>query len=229
MGNIKIGTVELGSVPRIVAIIDEILPVDTVKGVQERGAALLEIRVDLIPAEFGAIIEYLDKLKGSIDIPLIGTIRETEGNRNKRLSIFERIIPYIAAIDIEIDSDINRDVIDKAKGKIIIVSEHNFEKTPSDEKLSEIVETAKDMGADIIKIAAMANREEDVTRLLEFTKKRSESLVTISMGEIGKRSRVEALKYGSLFTYAFVNKKAAPGQISLDEMVREFKVQYPDF
>ncbi|MFC1476372.1 type I 3-dehydroquinate dehydratase [Fibrobacterota bacterium] len=229
MGNIKIGNVELGKVPRVVAIINDIMPIDSVKGIQERGAALLEIRVDLFSADFDTIIEYLRKLKRSIEIPLIGTIRETEDNRDKRLSMFECLIPLIDAIDIEIDSDINHDVISKAEGKTKIVSEHNFEKTPSDDELSQIIETAKNFGADIIKIAAMANSKEDVTRLLDFTKTRSENLVTISMGEIGKQSRIEAPKFGSLFTYAFINEKVAPGQISFEEMVEEFKARYPDF
>ena len=162
-------------------------------------------------------------------MPLIGTIRETEDNRDKRLSMFECLIPLIDAIDIEIDSNINHDVISKAEGKIKIVSEHNFEKTPSDDELSQILGIAKNLGADIIKIAVMPNSREDVTRLLDFTKSRSENLVTISMGEIGKRSRIDAFKYGSLFTYGFINEEVAPGQTSLDEMVEEFKTFYPDF
>ena len=114
-------------------------------------------------------------------------------------------------------------------GKTVIVSEHNFEITPLNDELSQIIAIAKNLGADIIKIAAMANSREDVTRLLDFTKSRSENLVTISMGDLGKQSRIDAFKYGSLFTYGFINEEVAPGQISLDEMVEKFKAQYPDF
>lgn len=229
MGNIKIGNVELGNAPRIVAIVDDFIPAETVKGFKEKGAALLEIRVDLFSAEFDTILEYLEKLRKSVDIPIIGTIRETDENRDKRLSMFERIIPLVDSVDIEIDWDINHEVIKRASGKTIIISEHDFEKTPSNDESSQIIETAKDLGADIIKIAAMANKKEEVTRLLNFTKTRSENLVTISMGEIGKRSRIEAPLFGSLFTYAYVKERVAPGQISLEEMVEEFKALYPDF
>ena len=223
MGNVKIGNVELGKVPRIVAVINDCIPFDTLRISKAKGAALFEIRCDLFSADFNSIVDYAEELKSSIAVPLIGTIRETEGNRGKRLSMFERIIPFIDAIDIEIDSVISHDVISKAEGKTKIVSEHNFEKTPSDDELSQIIDVANNMGADIIKIAAMPNRGEDVTRLLDFTKLRSENLVTI------KRSRIDAFKYGSLFTYAFISEEVAPGQISLDEMVEEFRMLYPDF
>lgn len=229
MGNVKIGNVELGKVPRIVAVVNDFIPVETLKGCKEKGAVLFEIRFDLFSAEFDSIIKYVEELKNSIDAPIIGTIRETDGNRNKRMSMFERIIPLVDSIDIEIDAGINRDVIEKANEKTIIVSGHNFEKTPSNDELSQIIETAKDLGADIIKIAALANSKEDVTRLMDFTKTRSENLVTISMGEIGKHTRIEAPKFGSLFTYAFINEEVAPGQISLEEMVEELKALYPDF
>lgn len=229
MGNVKIGTVELGTVPRIVAVVDDVIPIEVLHGYREKGAALFELRFDLFTADFNSTIRYVEHVRNSLNAPFIGTLRETEENRIKRMSLFERIIPLIDSVDIEIDADINRKVIEKAKGKTIIVSEHDFEKTPSVDVMSQIVETAIDIGADIVKIAAMAESQEDVSRLMDFTKSRSENMVAISMGEIGKRSRIEGFKSGSLFTYAFITEEVAPGQISLDEMVEEFKARYPDF
>lgn len=228
MGNTLIGSVELGNIPRIVAIVDRFMPVDTVIGLKEMGADLLEIRLDRFSGEFDLILDYVEKLKNKAVLPIIGTIRETEKNRGKRLVMFERITPFVDAIDIEVDADINRAVISRAAGKTIIVSEHDFEKTPGNEELSRIVDTAKDLGADIVKIAVMANCKEDVTRLLNFTEARVENLVTIALGEIGKLSRITAPLFGSLFTYAFFNDKVAPGQLSLEEMVEEMKKYYPD-
>ena len=228
MGTIKIGGVELGKTPRIAAIIDDFIPVETVKGFKEKGASLLEVRVDLFSAQFDSILEYLKKLRESVENPIIGTIRETDQNRDERLSMFERIIPLVDSIDIEIDAAINHEVIKRAGGKTIIISYHDFERTPSNDELLQIIETAKGLGADIIKIAAMANSKEEVMRLLNFTGTRSENLVTISMGDIGRLSRIQAPLYGSLFTYAYINEKIAPGQISLEEMAREYKARYQD-
>jgi 3-dehydroquinate dehydratase-1 len=228
MSTIKIGGVELGKTPRIAAIVDDFIPVETVKGFKEKGASLLEVRVDLFSAQFDSILEYLKKLRESVEIPIIGTIRETDQNRDERLSMFERIIPLVDSVDIEIDAAINHEVIKRAGGKTIIISYHDFERTPSNDELLQIIETAKGLGADIIKIASMANSKEEVMRLLNFTRTRAENLVTISMGDIGRLSRIQAPLYGSLFTYAYINEKIAPGQISLEEMAREYKARYQD-
>jgi 3-dehydroquinate dehydratase-1 len=91
------------------------------------------------------------------------------------------------------------------------------------------VKKAKSQGADIIKIAAMARDAEDVARLMCFTAARSENMVSIAMGEHGAISRIIAPLFGSLFTYAFVDKAVAPGQIPLEELVKELKKYYPGF
>jgi len=229
MNHITIGTVELGTVPRVVAIIDRCMPINTVKGLQDKGASILEIRVDCFKEPFDEILNYIKEIKSTIGIPVIGTIRETESNRENRLPLFEQIIPLIDAVDIEIDTDINRAVISLAEGKTVIVSEHDYEKMPHIEGLEYIVDTAKSLGADIIKIAATAHSSEDVTRLLTFTESRSENIVSIAMGEAGTISRVAAPLFGSLFTYAFISNAVAPGQLSLEDMVKELKRFYPDF
>ncbi len=229
MGNALIGNVELGNIPRIVAIIDKYMPIDNVKSFIERGASLLEIRVDLFPEEFDDILEYIEVLNKQVRVPLICTIRETEKNRENRLTMFKKIVPFVDAIDIEIDTDINREVINYSTGKTVIISYHDFEKTPENSELSNIIDKAIDLGADIVKISTMANSSEDVARLLCFAKERPENLVVIAMGEIGRISRIDAPLFASLFTYAFVNDEVAPGQLSLDSMVKELKSFYPSF
>ncbi len=227
MSTIKIGSIELGKYPGIVAVIDSPVPVVTLKEFRENGVSLLEIRVDLFADPFATVWEYVRNIRSSVDLPIIATIRETDTNRDNRLDQFEQIIPFVDAVDIELDAAINRDVISRATGKTVIVSEHDFEKTPSLDDLAEIVDRANDLGADIIKIAAMAGNKDDVTRLLTFTETRPENMVTISMGEIGALSRITAPLFGSLFTYGFVSKAVAPGQIALDTILDELKWFYP--
>ena len=193
---------------------------------KHRGADILEIRVDCFPDEFERILEYVKKVHDSSGFPIIGTIRETDMNSKKRLSMFKRIIPFVDAVDIEVHAEIKNEIIDYACEKIVIISEHDFKETPSDDRLACIVENAKNSGADIVKIAAMANCKEDVIRLLKFTEERDENLVTISMGDIGRVSRIVAPLFGSLYTYAFVKNEVAPAQISLDETARLFRLFY---
>lgn len=228
MTHIAIGDVELGTIPRVVAIVDSIVPINTIIGLKDRGADILEIRVDLFSCEFSQITEYLQKVCKKIDMPLIGTIRKTEANIKNRLALFEQILPFVDAVDIEIDADIVNEVVTLFNDKTVIISEHDFDKTPDRGALNGVVESAGRLGADIIKIAAMAHSREDVIRLLSFTKERKEHLVTIAMGEMGNISRIVAPFFGSLFTYAFLNEAVAPGQLSLGDLVRELKTFYPE-
>ncbi len=227
MATNEVGNVVSGNTPGIAAVIDSPMSIETLIGFREKGVTLLEVRVDLFTEPFATVWEYIKSIKSAIDLPIIGTIRETGNNRDSRLDQFEQIIPFVDAVDIELDAAINRDVISRAAGLSVIVSEHDFEKTPSVDGLEEIVERAKKMGADIIKIAAMARNKKDVTRLLTFTETRPENLVTISMGEIGALSRIVAPLFGSLFTYGFVTEAVAPGQVSLDTIIEQLKLFYP--
>ena len=105
----------------------------------------------------------------------------------------------------------------------IILSSHDFEKTPS---LNEMVERYKDMKerhADIIKLAVMPQNEQDVDNLLEAVSLTYQTypdiqIVGISMGELGRRTRIEGYKYGSYLTFAIIDKASAPGQVSVDEL-----------
>jgi len=135
-------------------------------------------------------------------------------------------VPYVDAIDIELDTPIGPDVIAGAEGKTIIVSEHDFTSTPSVEGLNHMVEQGIQQGADIVKIATMATCVQDITRLLRFTEDCTTPLVTIAMGPLGTASRVFAPLFGSLYTYGFITESVAPGQISAEELAKEFKLYY---
>ena len=134
-------------------------------------------------------------------------------------------------------------------GTTMIRSSHFFAGTPSDDVLRSTVEKCRKFGGEIVKIAAMAASKEDVARVLGLysvaepvvrpgsptieATARSEGqgslrqaqrpceLIAFSMGEIGKASRLECLKFGSPFTYAALNnaEAAAPGQWSYSEML----------
>jgi len=110
-----------------------------------------------------------------------------------------------------------------------MVSEHDFTRTPQEDELQLMVEKAIDQGAQIVKIATMANSVADVRRLLNFTEKCETPIVTIAMGPIGKISRVIAPLYGSLFSYGFIKGEVAPGQLPVTRLIEEFKLYYPDF
>ncbi|NLG17899.1 MAG: type I 3-dehydroquinate dehydratase [Fibrobacter sp.] len=223
---IKIGDLELGTRPEILAVIDEKIPVREILDLKQQGVGLLEVRVDCFNLPISEILEYVREVRESVHLPIIGTVRETEFNHKSRVDIFRKIIPFVDCIDIELGCEISDEVVKLGEGKTIMVSEHDFTGTPSLTDLQMIVQRALTQGADIIKIAAMADSTEDVRRLLRFTDNSKEPLVTIAMGPVGAVTRLIAPLFGSLFTYGYVNKPVAPGQLSVYKLLEEFHLYY---
>jgi 3-dehydroquinate dehydratase I len=228
MSNCRIGKCSLGVLPRTAAIIDSFLPMREVAAIKKMGADLLEIRVDGFPGNIDAIVDYIAKVKKNTRLPLIGTIRENARTKGRRPFLFSKIMPLVDAIDVEVDAPERKELIRLAAGKTVIVSEHDFTGTPGDAELMGIVKTARGLGADIVKIAAMARCREDVIRLLEFTHRCAMPVVAFSMGEHGSISRVLSMLFGSLYSYGFIKKANAPGQIHLSELVEQMRRYYPE-
>jgi 3-dehydroquinate dehydratase-1 len=224
----NIGRVRLGSIPRIVAILHDRLPLRSLKTLREQGADILEARIDLFRStEIEYIIKSLKRIKQTSHLPIIGTIRRpADGGRksmpeNTRLEIFKAIIPLVDCVDGEIDAPITDEVIRLAKRrkKKVIISYHNFKETPPDQQLVKLIRKGKAKGGDIIKLALMSRTEEDVTRLLGLTyQHRDDHIITISMGKKGQITRVIAPFFGSLLTYGYVDSPVAPGQLSIGEL-----------
>jgi 3-dehydroquinate dehydratase I len=229
---VSIGTVRLGGMPRVVAVIDEFLDMNHIRDLAKTGVDLLEIRIDLIGGDIPSLCLFIDKIKKFTAFPCIATVRPTDKNNDNRLEIFKAVMPFVDAVDVEIDASISRQVIAHADGKTVIVSEHDFDKTPDVSHLESIVEKAELLGAQVIKIATTAKHPHDVVRLMEFTAAcsvRKKNMVAIAMGELGNITRVLAPVFGSLFTYGYVGKPVAPGQLPVAKLIEELRLYYPDF
>ena len=143
---VSIGLVQLGDAPRVVAIIDEFLDMHHIKELARVGVDILEIRLDLLGGDIPSMCLFADKIKKFTGFPCIATVRRTEENKDKRLDIFKAVIPFVDAVDIEMDASIARQVITHAQTKTIIVSEHDFDKTPDISHLESIAAKADLMG-----------------------------------------------------------------------------------
>ncbi len=191
---------------------------------KEKGCDIVELRVDLFEKKgLDWVLRHVEKAQ-KMGLKTILTVRsEKEGGKKveNRTDIFESISPVSDYTDIELSSkEVIRAVKDivKLSGKKLIVSYHNFELTPPCWVLKEIYREAKRFGADIVKIAVKANSYKDVKRLLCIDEDGDK--VLIAMGELGKISRLAGFVFGSVITYSFLEEAIAPGQISLEEMVR---------
>ena len=151
--------------------------------------------------------------------------------RDPIVTLFREAISETDLVDIEINSDrINSKVIELAKtrNKRVILSFHNFEKTPALPYLKNRAEKACKLGCDILKIAAMANNMEDARRLLNFCSSWKKTRISVmSMGNLGAVSRLAGFLFGSCLTYGFIDKPVASGQLSVKDLVKYYHILYP--
>lgn len=188
----------------------------------ERGAELVELRVDWIPRGL-----RLDRLIKDRPTPVIITCRRPQdGGRfsdseEKRQTILrEAIIAGVEYVDLE--EDVAKKIPRYGKTQRI-VSHHDFEKTPDD--LEEIHERLCQCDPDIVKIVTMANSPVDNIRLLKLVSESKVPTIGFCMGEYGIVSRILCGRYGAPFTYATFSKERvmAPGQLSFEEMKKLYR------
>ncbi|EJH00217.1 3-dehydroquinate dehydratase [Streptococcus pneumoniae GA62331] len=103
----------------------------------------------------------------------------------------------------------------------LVLSYHNFQETP--ENMMEILSELTILNPKLVKVAVMAYTEQDVLDLMNYTRgfktlNPEQEYVTISMGKVGKVSRITADVTGSSWSFASLDEVSAPGQISLASM-----------
>lgn len=103
----------------------------------------------------------------------------------------------------------------------LVLSYHNFQETP--ENMMEILSELTILNPKLVKVAVMAHTEQDVLDLMNYTRgfktlNPEQEYVTISMGKVGKVSRITADVTGSSWSFASLDEVSAHGQISLASM-----------
>ncbi|HGK2917494.1 TPA: type I 3-dehydroquinate dehydratase [Streptococcus pneumoniae] len=103
----------------------------------------------------------------------------------------------------------------------LVLSYHSFQETP--ENMMEILSELTILNPKLVKVAVMAHTEQDVLDLMNYTRgfktlNPEQEYVTISMGKVGKVSRITADVTGSSWSFASLDEVSAPGQISLASM-----------
>lgn len=188
------------------------------------------------------VLETAGKLKSVLgDIPFLFTFRTAKEGGEKTLAPEE----YIALNKAVIESgfvdllDIELFTGDEAVAAIIehahrhqvkvIVSSHDFRKTPSRETILARLKKMQELGADIPKIAVMPQTKDDVLALLSATLEMSEHyakcpIITMSMSGKGVVSRIVGETFGSAVTYGSASGQSAPGQVPVDDLAKVLDV-----
>ena len=195
-------------------------------------ADLIEWRIDFFDQveDTEKLVETAKKLRQVMGkMPLLTTFRTHFEGGVKKLSEEEyfdicRVLIKEKATDL-LDLELFRktsklkEIITEAHENniYIIMSNHDFDKTPATSELERRLTLMKTYGADIAKIAVMPNSARDVLNLLLATDnmkyKLNCPLITMAMGDLGKVTRISGEVFGSCLTFGTVGDASAPGQI----------------
>lgn len=108
-------------------------------------------------------------------------------------------------------------------GVKVIASHHDFTTTPNGDVMTMLLEKMSMGGADIVKLAVMPEKVDDVLVLLGVTsdfryENPNTPIISMSMGKLGVISRLSGETFGSCVTFAARKKASAPGQMKLEDV-----------
>lgn len=200
---------------------------------------LQEIQQSLSSYDFFEIwVDYIENIdekfiKGLIDRfggKLIVVFRRLnfEGSKiskEKRLRIISTLEHSQAMVDLDIyDQKGELDNIKDNKMNLkTIVSYHNYQETPDDNKLKEIIDTMKIYDPVIIKVATKCNSPKDGLRLLDLLLKMQGAgvrSIILGMGHFGIITRIFGTIFGNEMIFAPKDKSqsSAPGQLTKQQL-----------
>jgi 3-dehydroquinate dehydratase-1 len=218
---------------------------ETLSDLLEEATYLKGIDADVVEwrVDFFEYVTDLEKVKQALkeitevlsNKPIIFTFRsKREGGQKEVSSEFYVELNKTAAetklvdiIDVELFNE-EKDVktlIEAAhlNDVAVIISNHDFDKTPVKEEIIARLRKADELGGDIPKIAVMPTCTEDVITLLDATRIVKEQyangpIITMSMAGKGVISRLSGELFGSALTFGAAKKISAPGQISVVDL-----------
>ena len=241
MKTVRLRNIEIGmKVPKVcVPIVGKTFSevIEQAERISPMGADLVEWRADC--CDFYSEREQVEAVLVSIreileDTPILFTFRSRQEGGNQpiggkeylelnRFAIQEGMADMID-VELSHEDEIVDEIIRTAhRAKIpVILSSHNFERTPDPAAMTETLKEMEKRGADFAKLAVMPNCERDVLNLLCATLDAREQMdipvVTMAMGGIGIVSRLSGECFGSALTFGCVGKASAPGQVELKQL-----------
>ena len=164
-------------------------------------------------------------------VPVLATIRTfVEGGQaylddEEYCALVRCLAPLVGAVDVEISRDGAASLIEDAhrSGALAVASFHDFEATPSDEVLAEVLAAMNHAGADVLKFACTATSATDAARVLAAQAWAREAydrpIIGIAMGPAGAPTRLVGSALGSSATFACLPGWAgsAPGQFTVEQ------------
>jgi 3-dehydroquinate dehydratase type I len=195
-------------------------------------ADMVEIRLDCLEKYAGP-----EKLREIVKPLIVTCMPASEGGKfsgteEERMKILFEAVQYAdyVSLELSIKKDQRERILYEARTRDtkVIATYHDYKKTPSTKEIKEILKKEKKTGADIAKVAFMANDYGDVMNLMSVLLENDIGIpiIAVSLGEYGKISRILGPLLGSYLTFASPAKgqEAAPGQLTVEELHTVFDI-----
>jgi 3-dehydroquinate dehydratase-1 len=185
----------------------------------------------------GAVLEAVEAVRSALDerVPLLFTFRSAPegGQRDIEAGDYERLLAAVCAsgrvdaVDVEMFTELAQleRIVNAAhsQGVAVVMSSHDFARTPTREQIVARLRLQQDLGADVVKIAVMPRSPADVLTLLAATEEYARvpgarPAVTMAMGSLGVVSRLTGETFGSCLTFGSSGAASAPGQVDAREL-----------
>jgi 3-dehydroquinate dehydratase I len=190
------------------------------------GADYVEIRFDFLNL---SDLEEAVNIANAVNKKAVYTLRSPEqggqfkGNTFERITWLEKLSsskPML--LDVELYTiKCNNNLADylKENNTSVLISWHDFEKTPSNAQLTNLLYEMRKYSQNV-KVVTTAQKTEDSLGLLElYENTLGVNLIAFAMGEAGVLSRILCVIIGNApFTYASLEKAIAPGQLTIKQM-----------
>lgn len=168
------------------------------------------------------------------DQKILFTIRTSREGGNITLSNEEyvdliKVVNKIYSPDfIDFEYFSYKECYDELKGfSNLVLSYHNFNETPKN--LKNIFKEMSDLSPYVVKVAVMPESNQDVLELMNVTRGfknqyPEQKYSSMSMGKLGRISRIAGGLTGSSWAYASLGSSSAPGQVALDKFFNILEV-----
>jgi 3-dehydroquinate dehydratase-1 len=190
------------------------------------GTDYVEIRFDFLNL---SDLEEALNIANAVNKKAVYTLRSPEqggqfkGNTFERITWLEKLSsskPML--LDVELYTiKCNNNLADylKENNTSVLISWHDFEKTPSNAQLTNLLYEMRKYSQNV-KVVTTAQKTEDSLGLLElYENTLGVNLIAFAMGEAGVLSRLLCVIIGNApFTYASLEKAIAPGQLTIKQM-----------
>ncbi|WP_082763968.1 type I 3-dehydroquinate dehydratase [Frondihabitans sp. PAMC 28766] len=224
-------------VPLVASTVDDLR--QTVAGLPEGAFDLVELRIDHF-----VDVDDLDAVRIAIyavregvgeNVPILFTFRSRPegGSRDIEPRHYRDLLAsavatgQVDAIDVEMFTELGmlEQIVNGAHEHdvSVVMSSHDFEKTPDHDQLIARLALQQDLGADVLKLAVMPQSPADVLTLLtvteEFVREQAHRpVITMSMAALGVVTRLAGETFGSCLTFGSSGAASAPGQVEACEL-----------